>query len=160
MAAIYDGVSSLLRTLPAGLLGVAQDGEPTQSEPPSQAHHHFLIPAELEAHKCHMPRRPPAAVSAPLRSSCPAASKRVSWADEHKPVRPESLKPCSPVRRTDGEHPLRRRLLGVAAAEQTALAHVARARAVKASASSPTLPQAPEWQRAFGKVGTGDLVVF
>ena len=145
MAAIYDGVSSLLRALPAGLLLGAQDGEPALVEPPSPAHRHFLIP-EMEAHAA---RRLSRAGSTPTRaSSSPSAPKRVSWAD--RPVQPEGLKPRTPVRRSDGEHPLRKRLLDAATAEQTALAHVARARELKASSSSSKLP---EWRRSFSGVG-------
>ena len=161
MAAIYDGVSSLLRALPAGLLLGAQDGEPALGEPPSPAHRHFLIP-EMEAHAASSLSR---AGSTPTRSasSSPSASRRVSWAD--RPVQPEGLKPRTPVRRSDGEHPLRKRLLDAATAEQTALAHVARARELKASPSSSKLP---EWRRSFSGVGNrpGDrekvleLVVF
>jgi len=165
MAAIYDGVSSLLRALPAGLLLGAQDGEPALGEPPSPAHRHFLIP-EMEAHaarrlsragshtdipemEAHAARRLSRAGSTPTRaSSSPSAPKRVSWAD--RPVQPEGLKPRTPVRRSDGEHPLRKRLLDAATAEQTALAHVARARELKASSSSSKLP---EWRRSFSGVG-------
>lgn len=156
MAAIYDGVTSLLLALPAELVGAAQGDKLAPSDSPSLAHVHNLGP-EAKADK---PRTPSAAGSAPIRSSSqPAASKRVSWADEPRPASSNLENLRSPARRTDGEHPAHKRLLGIAAAEQTARVHVARARQVKASSSTSMLPDAPDGRKAYKSEGKGDLVV-
>ena len=130
MSVIHEHLSSLLLlALPSGLLGATQDTQFSTSKP-SQARSQTVSRAP--------PPRPrsestPGDLLQSLSSRSSTLPKRVSWADEYSNDRFETSMRRSPTR-----------LQGFAASQQTARAHVQRARMTTASHRSVLHTSKPE----------------
>jgi hypothetical protein len=121
MSAIHEQLSSLLLALPSRLLGSTQEAQDTRFATSSPK---IRVPDVA----WDRPKTAP-------KTSRDNTPKRVSWADEYSSGSSGSSVLLSPARRVaDSVHTLRTplRLQGYAAVEQTARAHVERARMASA----------------------------